>query len=298
MTRLSGAAGLICVLSLLIGCDKKHGNGVSRSARIGPDTSASSSDDTLQAEQTPEPAKREAAVSHDLDGFYISKEYLEGLKHNHSIFSTKFPARSVSLRVRGDSVELDFSNHEGLTAALKPMRDSGLIKDPAGADRPDAVALGRIKDSLYLAWESGSAFSTEFIRMDAGIETIYDLYHTLLLDGTYRCGDIRMCRDTVVLAGDSIYGLMGRNHHLQVAIDWLDNMPQMDYFVLSNADSSFYLAYQASGDKLELFEIALPKSCKSFRDYECPLADATRRKKVLELRKLPAKIAANPRKPA
>jgi hypothetical protein len=282
-------------LSFPIGCGKKHGNEASQ-ARIGPDTaSASRGDDSLQTEERAEPAKRGAAVSHGLDGFYVNKEYLEGLIRNRSIFATRFPARSVYLQVHGDSAELDFSNHEGLMAGLRPLGDSGLVKDPAGEDRPAAVALGRIKDSLYLAWESGSAFAAEFIRMGGGINTIYALYHSLLLDGKYLCGDARMCRDTVTLAGDSIFGLMGRNHHIQVAIDWLDNLPQMDYFVLSNADSSFHLAYQSSGEKLELFEIALPQGCRSFRDYECPLADATRRKKVLELHRIAGKNAANPR---
>jgi hypothetical protein len=60
----------------------------------------------------------------------------------------------------------------------------------------------------------------------------------------------------------------------------------MDYLTLARADSSFQVAYRARRDGLELFEIDLPKECESFRDQECPLADAKRGKRILALERI------------
>lgn len=146
--------------------------------------------------------------SEAMDGFYVNKEYLEGLRKGLTIFGTPFPVRSLYLQIHGDSVELDFNNHEGLMA------------------------------------------------------------------------------DLVVIEGDTIRGMMGNSIHMQIAIDWLDNQPQMDYLTLARADRSFQVAYRVQSDKLELFEIDFPGNCKSFRYQECPLSDAKRGRKILVLERM------------
>lgn len=264
----------LCIAAALSACERKTDKDPSV-GKIDPDTRAASIGAGTRGASAAAPGK--------MDGFYVNRDYLEGLRKGLTIFGTPFPVRSLYLQIHGDSVELDFNNHEGVMADLKPLQDSNLVKHPVREDLPPAVAVGRVKDSLFMAWETGSSSPSWFVKMGGGIRTIHELYHSLLLDGTYLCRDPRLCRDSVVIKGDTIHGLMGPSLHMQIAIDWLDNLPQMDYLTFARADSSFQVAYRAHRDKVELFEIDLPGECESFRDQECPLADAKRGKRILTL---------------
>jgi hypothetical protein len=276
-SRFRGTVLCLGIAALLFACERKSDKDPS-AGESGRETRAASIGAAAQGASGAKPGT--------MDGFYVNRDYLEGLRKNLTIFGTSFPVRSLYLQIHGDSVELDFNNHEGLMADLKPLEDSNLVKHPVREDLPPAVALGQVKDSLFMAWETGSSAPSWFVKMDGGVRTIYDLYHSLLLNGTYLCRDPRLCRDSVVIRGDTVHGLMGPSLQMRLAIDWLDNLPQMDYLTLARADSSFQVAYRAHRDGLELFEIVLPKECESFRDQECPLADAKRGKRILALERI------------
>ncbi|GEM_PF-4717353 len=272
------------------GCGKKSdGN---RQVRIGEDFSlayavvdslAPGGNDTLGGNGSGAGGK---ASAHAYDGFYVNRKYHDGLMANLSIFATPFPSGSVSLQVHGDSVVMDYNNHEGGSGIL--LIDSGSWQ-PKGAHHEQMgsgpIVFRMLTDSTAQAWESGSDSSAEFLKSPPSVRNIEDFYASLFWNGSYRCVGEGVCRDTVVISGDTVTGLLRDRNRMRVMMDWMDNMPQMDYVVFSGPDSSRF-AYAVSKTGLELFEIALPEKCKSINDYDCPLTESKRGRKVLELIRL------------
>ncbi|MDB5106434.1 MAG: hypothetical protein JWP91_4123 [Fibrobacteres bacterium] len=252
-----------------------------KEARLSPDASHSASD-------ADEAAAQDDPSLHRFDGFYLDRTYYQGLKRSLSIFATKFPSGSVYLQIHGSAIVTDYNNHEGGAAILKAAPDSAALKDPGSDTSVSApfIAVRAVNDSVLEAWEAGKDAGAEFLKMGEGIGTIYDVYGGLILDGVYACTEKGACRDTVVIKGDSIEGLPAGKRKLDLAIDWLDNMPQMDFFDLAAPGDSLRFAFKASKDRLDLFDIILPKDCKSFQDYDCPLVDAKRGRKVLALKRI------------
>ena len=92
-----------------------------------------------------------------------------------------------------------------------------------------------------------------------------------------------------MIAGNAVTGLKGKTS-LRIVMDWLDNMPQMDYLEFAGADSS-RMAYKVTEAGLELFGIDLPAACESMEDYDCPLTEAKPGKRLLWLSRAPARSA-------
>jgi hypothetical protein len=197
--------------------------------------------------------KAEAASStgrHACDGFYIHKAYLDSLKSSRSIFKTRFPNGTVSLQIHGDSVVMDFSNHEGGTGRLRVDSGTGPLSRPEAGQMGGGDLVFRPQGgALALAWQTGTDSAVEFIKLPRSIRTIRQLYGRLLLDGVYRCVGEGLCTDTVFISGDSLTGLKGGTRRIRPAIDWLDNMPQMDFLDLTGPDTVSW-AYAVSPDKL------------------------------------------------
>jgi hypothetical protein len=233
-----------------------------------------------------------ASAGHDYDGFYVNRDYLEALKRSRSVFAAKFPPGSVYLQVTGTAVVLDFSNHEGGNGVLEPQSGSGPLKNAGkGALGNGTIPFRKINDTLFQAWESGTDAPAEFRKLPPDIKTIQDLYGALFLNGTYLCANASRCDDTVVVKGDSLIGWKGvtglaeGRRHLRLVIDWMDNMPQLDYFDLTGPEASS-LAWVSSKGKLELFEIALPADCASLEDHDCELTGSKLGAKVAELKRI------------
>lgn len=224
------------------------------------------------------------AAGHAFDGLYIHRAYFEGLKSSRSIFKTPFPNGTVYLQIHGDSVVMDYNNHEGGSGLLRVDSGTGPLPRPAeGRMGGGSVVFRPQGRSSALAWEPGTDSAAEFIRLPKPIRTIGQLYGRLLLDGAYRCvGEGPCLDDTVVVSGDSLIGLKGGTRRISPAIDWLDNMPQMDFVDVTGPDTASW-AYAVAPDRLEFFAIDLPPECKSMDDYECALVDAKRGGKLLEL---------------
>ncbi|MEO6098516.1 MAG: hypothetical protein ABIW76_23735, partial [Fibrobacteria bacterium] len=202
---------------------------------------------------------------------------------SRSIFKTPFPNGTVYLQIHGDSVVMDYSNHEGGNGRLLvDSRTGPLARPEEGQLGGGSIVFRPQGGSLALAWETGMDSAVEFIKLPKSIPTIERLYGRLLLDGVYRCAGEARCLDTVVISGDSLRGLKGGTRGISLAIDWLDNMPQMDFMELTGSDTVSW-AYTVSVDGLEFFAIDLPKACKSLEDYDCPLTDAKPGKKLLGL---------------
>jgi hypothetical protein len=276
VTRLG--ACLLAIAILLSACGKK--GGAERGAGGTAGKAKAAGDSTAAATAPP---------GHAFDGFYIHRGYLDGLKTSRSIFKTRFPHGTVYLQIHGDSVVMDYSNHEGGNGRLRVDSGSGPMSRPAEGQMGGGEIVFRPQGGASaLAWETGTDSAIEFIRLPKPIRTINQLYGRLLLDGVYRCvaeaGKVGQgrCLDTVVISGDSLRGLKGGLRRLGPAIDWLDNMPQMDFMEMAGADTASW-AYTVSADKLEFFAIDLPKACKSLDDYDCPLTEAKPGSKVLEL---------------
>jgi hypothetical protein len=231
-----------------------------------------------EAKAAGDSAARTGPPGHAFDGFYIHRGYLDSLKSSRSIFKTRFPHGTVYLQIHGDSVVMDYGNHEGGNGRLRVDSGSGPLSRPAEGQMGGGDVVFRPQGGAsVLAWETGTDSAVEFIKLSKPIRTINQLYGRLLLDGVYRWAG-----DTVVISGDSIRGLKGGLRRISLAIDWLDNMPQMDFMKVAGADTVSW-AYTVSADKLEFFAIDLPKACKSLDDYDCPLTDAKPGKRLLEL---------------
>jgi hypothetical protein len=216
------------------------------------------------------------------DGFYVEEKYYGDLGKNRSIFATPFPNGTLYLQIHGDSVVMDYGNHEGGSGALIVDSGSGPLKAPGhGAMGGGPVTVRRIDSSSIEAWENGVDAPSRFLKMPAATQTIEGVYSALLLDGEYRCSDELLCEERVVIAGKAVTGLKGKTS-LRIVMDWLDNMPQMDYLEFAGADSS-RMAYKVTEGGLELFGIDLPKACKSLEDYDCPLTEARPGKRILSL---------------
>lgn len=227
-------------------------------------------------------AKNARGAMGGLDGFYVEEKYLRELKKNQSIFATKFPAGTLYLQIRGDSVVMDYSNHEGGGGDLIVDSGSGPLKSPGkGTLGGGPVVVRRLGDSVIEAWENGADGAFRFLKMPAERQTIESVYSGLFLDGEYVCAEKQLCEERVVIDNGAVTGLKGKTR-LRIVMDWLDNMPQMDYLEFAGEDST-RMAYTLSQAGLELFAIDLPAACKSMEDYDCPLTEAKRGKRLLWL---------------
>jgi hypothetical protein len=248
------------VAALLIGCGRRDSG--EAEARIGADTTLA------------------------FDGFYVEEKYYGELQAKRSIFAAKFPNGTLYLQIHGDSVVMDYSNHEGGSGVLIVDSGSGPHSEPLkspghGTMGAGPVVVRRIDSSVIEAWENGADAPSRFLKMPASTQTIESVYSALLLDGEYRCADKRLCEERVVIAGNAVTGLKGKTS-MRIVMDWLDNMPQMDYLEFAGPDST-RMAYKVTEGGLELFGIDLPAACKSMEDYDCPLTEAKPGKRLLWL---------------
>lgn len=219
------------------------------------------------------------------DGFYVEEKYYGALRANRSIFATRFPNGTLYLQIHGDSVVMDYSNHEGGSGALIVDSGSGPLKSPGhGTMGAGPVTVRRIDGSTIEGWENGADAPSRFLKMPSGMRTIEGVYSALLLDGEYRCADKPLCGERVVISGNAVAGLKGMTG-FRIVMDWLDNMPQMDYLEFAGTDST-RMAYKVTQAGLELFAIDLPAACESLEDYDCPLTEAKPGKRLLRLSRI------------
>jgi hypothetical protein len=283
MASVIPAMGAMVLLSY---CGKKESNDQAspKPGGEGADTSmAYSAMDTLNPASGGSPQSAATSAGHAFDGFYIHRAYLDGLKSSRSIYKTPFPNGSLYLQIHGDSVTLDYNNHEGGGGMLRVDTGTGLLPRPAEGNMGNGfISFRPGRGTIVQAWESGTDFSAEYRELPKSIRNIEELYSKLLLEGVYRCVGEGVCADTAILAGDSLAGLRGGTRRIRLTYDWMDNMPQMDYLDLLGSDTASW-AFTVSADKLEFFAIDLPKECKSLEDYDCPLVDAKPGRKVFEL---------------
>jgi hypothetical protein len=265
---------------LLIGCGRRDSG--EAEARIGADTTLASAALDRTGWDSAAAGRVGSGAAGGFDGFYVEEKYYRELRANRSVFSTKFPNGTLYLQIRGDSVVMDYSNHEGGSGALIVDSGSGPLKAPGrGTMGGGPVAVRRLDDSTLEGWENGADAPARFLKMPSGTQTIESVYSALLLDGAYRCADKPLCGEKVVFSGNAVTGLTGKTG-LRIVMDWMDNMPQMDYLEFTGADSA-RMAYKVSEAGLELFAIDLPAACKSLDDYDCPLTEAKPGKRLLWL---------------
>jgi hypothetical protein len=269
----------------LVGCSRRDTG--EAEAKIGADTTLAfaaldkTGSDSMAAGSGP-------GSKGAFDGFYVEEKYYGALKKNRSIFATKFPNGTLYLQIRGDSVVMDYSNHEGGSGAIIVDSGSGPLKAPGhGTMGAGPVTVRRLDSSTIEAWENGAEAPSRFLKMPAGTGTIESVYSALFLDGEYRCADLPLCGEQVVIAGNVVTGLKGKTG-FRIVMDWLDNMPQMDYLEFTGTDST-RMAYKVTEGGLELFGIDLPTACKSMEDYDCPLTEAKPGKRLLWLSRVQAR---------
>jgi hypothetical protein len=126
--------------------------------------------------------------------------------------------------------------------------------------------------------------------MPAAWRTIESVYSGLFLDGEYLCAEKPLCGERVVIDNGAVTGLKGKTR-LKIVMDWLDNMPQMDYLEFAGEDTT-RMAYAVSKAGLELFGIELPAACKSMEDYDCPLTETKRGRRLLWLSRVKPRSGA------
>ncbi|MEO6098453.1 MAG: hypothetical protein ABIW76_23400, partial [Fibrobacteria bacterium] len=114
------ATYVVLVLSLaLSACGKKddadRGPGRASGERkaVGDSPMVHAAMDSLNPGSAASAEKSATSAGHAFDGFYIHRSYLGALKASRSIFKTPFPNGTVYLQIHGDSVVMDYSNHEG-----------------------------------------------------------------------------------------------------------------------------------------------------------------------------------------
>ena len=111
----------ILAAAVIIGCGRRDSG--EAEARIGADT-------TLAFAALDKTGSDSAASGHGgsgaagaFDGFYVEERYYGEVKAKRSVFAAKFPNGTLYLQIRGDSVVMDYSNHEGGSGVL--IVDSG-----------------------------------------------------------------------------------------------------------------------------------------------------------------------------
>lgn len=275
--------------AMVFGCGRRDSG--EAEARIGADTTlAFAAIDRTGADSAAGRAGSGAAGA--FDGFYVEEKYYRGLQANRSVFATKFPNGTLYLQIRGDSAVMDYSNHEGGSGVVIVDSGSGPLKAPGhGTMGAGPVAVRRLDSSTIEGWENGADAPSRFLKMPAGIGTIEGVYSAMLLDGEYRCADKPLCEERVVISGNAVTGLKGRTG-LRIVMDWMDNMPQMDYLEFSGPDST-RMAYKVTEAGLELFGIDLPSACESMEDYDCPLTEAKPGKRLLWLSRVQARAGGS-----
>lgn len=293
MPLMAPIAPIIPILAaaLLIGCGRRDSG--EAEARIGADTTLTFAALDRTGSDSAAAGRGGSGAEGAFDGFYVEERYYGELKAKRSIFATRFPNGTLYLRIRGDSVVMDYSNHEGGSGALIVDSGSGPLKSPGqGTMGAGPVAVRRVDSAVIEAWENGADAPARFLKMPAATPTIESVYSALLLDGEYRCADKALCEERVAIAGSTVTGLKGKSS-LRIVMDWLDNMPQMDYLEFAGADTS-RMAYKVTEAGLELFGIDLPAACGSMEDYDCPLTEAKPGKRLLWLSRAPARSAGAP----